>query len=164
MKDEFVSIDPSRFGGYVIRLPSGNVQVNGTLVEFPAFCPRCGSSPAKTGVRLHPPHDSEVSFVLPFCARCGWSLRLTGYLYAILLGAFMFFIFPHWKVPTLSFLSKVPTEVIEVLCFLAVGWVFSQIFELFYKPRVQLVGLKGDFAEFAFEDPMYAEKFVELNR
>jgi hypothetical protein len=168
MEDEFVSISPDRFGGvkrepYVTRLPDGHVRMAGTSVLFPEFCPRCGGTPAETNVRLHFAKDNRGSIKIPFCRRCAWTLNLTQYAFAALMCVLFLYFFPRFKFPHYRWLAVPDFVPVIVVCVL-LSMIFEQFFKLVFKPRVEVVMMWKDSAELAFEDQMYAEKFVELNR
>jgi hypothetical protein len=171
MKDEVLSINPDRFDAmksdpYVVRLPDGHVRVTASSIVFPETCPRCGSSPANTNVSLHlskPNSENSPSIKLPFCKHCGWTLRITQYLFAAFFCSFMFALVPHLKIPIPNWLSKMPSGLVFIAVFLIISSVFNQVFKLFYKPGVEVVVADKDCFELAFDDQMYAEKFVELN-
>lgn len=76
----------------------------------------------------------------------------------------MLIVVPHLKIPTPNWLSKLPHGVVIIVFFLIISSVFDLIFKLFYKPGVVVVVADKDCFELAFDDQMYAEKFVELNR
>jgi hypothetical protein len=167
MENEILSIDPNRnvpSDPYVVRLPDGPVRVTATSILFPETCPRCGSSPASTNVSLHSARDSSQSIKLPFCKRCGWSLNITQYLFAAILCALFLLVLPHLRVPTPNWLSKVPPSIVLIAAFWIIGWAFQLVFKVFYKPGVEVVAAQKDSIELAFDDQMYAERFVELNR
>jgi len=168
MEDEILSIIPNRnttTDPYVIRLPDGHVRVTATSIVFPETCPRCGSSPANTKVRLHLTKggsEHKPSIKLPFCQRCGLMLNITQYLFAAILVVIMLFVIPHLS--RFSLFSRWHSSVAFIASLWIISWVLDQVFKLFYKPGVEVVVAKEDCFELVFDDQMYAEKFVELNR
>jgi hypothetical protein len=167
MENEILSINPNRgvpSDPYVVRLPDGHVRVTATSILFPETCPRCGSSPASTNVSLHSANDSNQSIKLPFCRRCGWSLNITQYLFAAIVCSFFLLVLPHLRISTPNWLSKVPPSIVLIAFFWIISWAFQQVFKAFYRPGVEVVAAKDNSIELAFDDQMYAEKFVEMNR
>ena len=167
MEDEILSINPNRSvltDPYVMRLPDGHVLVTATSIAFPDSCPRCGSSPADTGVLLKFTNESNLSIKLPFCRRCGWTLNVTQYLFVAAFCGSMFFVLPHMQTPALHWLGKVPSSIGPLAVFWISGWVAQQILQMVFKPGVRVVAAKKDSIELAFDDQMYAETFVALNR
>jgi hypothetical protein len=171
MQDETLSINPNRetrtsqgLDPYVIRLPDGYVRVTAESIAFPETCPRCGSVPASVGVRLRGDGKGSHSITIPYCKRCGWSLNFIQYFFVAFLLVAMFVIFPHFKVPSFGWTAKLPSTVVLLAILLGASWVFEQLFKLFFKPRVSIIAWTKDSIDLSFEDQMYAEKFVELNR
>jgi hypothetical protein len=167
MEDEILSINPSRSvltDPYVIRLPDGHVRITATSILFPETCPRCGSSPANTTVSLSSGGESSQSIKLPFCRRCGWALNITQYSFVVAFCAFFFFVFPHLRIPIPSWLSGIPSSIVVIVVFLIIGLVSQLIFKMIFKPGVEVVVAEKDSIELSFDDQMYADKFVELNR
>jgi hypothetical protein len=168
MEDEILSINPEKFGGratdpYVVRLPDGHVRVTGSSIVFPETCPRCGASPANTKVGLGKGGEGKRTISLPFCKQCGWSLNLTRYVFlAIFLP--IWFAFPNMKLPLLRWFPKVSPGFLFIGIALILGWASDEVFKLIFKPRVEVVTAEKDSIVLAFEDQMYAEKFVEINR
>jgi ribosomal protein S27AE len=167
MEDEILSINPSRnvaTDPYVLRLPDGHVRVTATSIAFPETCPRCGSSPANTHVILRFTNENNLSIKLPFCRRCGWILNITQYLFAAVFFASVFLVLPRLRFPAFPWLSKAPSFIGPLAIFWICGWTAQQTLQMFFKPGVKVVAAKKDFIELAFDDQMYAENFVGLNR
>ena len=134
MEDEILSIDPNRSTlscPYVIRLADGHVRVTATSILFPESCPRCGSSPATSNIRLHSANDENQSIKLPFCRNCGWSLNIGQYLFAAILFALFLLLPQHLRVPSPVWLSKVPSSIVLIAVFCVLSWMFQQVFKAF---------------------------------
>jgi len=58
----------------------------------------------------------------------------------------------------------VPRSIVLIAVFWIISWAFHQVFKTFFKPGVEVVAAKTNSIELAFDDQMYAERFVELNR
>jgi ribosomal protein S27AE len=176
----------------VARLPDGHVQMMGDIALFPERCPRCGGSPAKTEVKLRltkgrlfkvndgtAPAGTEVNLrsiraslfknsnrtiKIPFCQRCGWTLKATQYIPAILGGVFIVFVIPLLQHSHRKLFPSFSTGIAVGMTASLVDAAFRHLPRLFVKPGVQIVAITKDSAELAFDDPMYAEQFVLLNR
>lgn len=162
MDDDALSINPDRktrtsfsLDPYVMRLPGGHIRVTAESVTFPETCPRCGAVPANTGVRLRGEGRGSRSISIPYCKRCGWALNFIQYLFAVLLLIGMLWIFPHLQVPSTLVLTAIACGAL---------WFFELLFKLSFKPGISVVAWTKDSIELSFEDQMYAEKMVELNR
>jgi hypothetical protein len=152
----------------VTRLPNGHVQMEGGSVRFPERCPRCGNSPANTEVKLRFTKmrlkGTGRSIKVPFCRRCGWTLKTVQYLPAILTTVFVIFVVPLLKLSHPTLFPKI-SEAAEIAILPAVaGAAFEWLPRLFIRSGVEIVAVKKGSAELAFDDPLYAEKFVLLNR
>ena len=176
----------------VARLHNGHVQMMGDTVLFPDRCPRCGSSPAKTEVKLRltkarllkvndgsTPAGTEVNLrsisasllkssnraiKVPFCRQCGWPLKVAQYLPAILGGVFIVFVVPLLQHSHPKLFPWFSTGLAVGMTASFVDVAFRHLPRLFVKPGVEIVAITKDSAELAFDDPMYAEQFVLLNR
>jgi hypothetical protein len=156
----------------VARLPDGHVRVRGSAARFPERCPRCGTVPARTKVKLRFEKFRAKNFSifnshsikLPFCTRCGRVLNALPYIIGMLSFVFITFAVPHIKTRGSSPHSIIPSAFAAFLITLISGIAIERVPRLFFKPRVQVVGADADSADLAFEDPMYAEQFVLLNR
>ena len=62
---------------------------------------------------------------------------------------------PHLKVPSTLVLIAIASGAL---------WSFDLLFKLSFKPAISVVAWTKDSNDLSFEDQMYAEKFVELNR
>jgi len=89
-------------------------------------------------------------------------LNITQYLFAAILVVIMLFVIPHLS--RFSLFSRWHSSVAFIASLWIISWVLDQVFKLFYKPGVEVVVAKEDCFELVFDDQMYAEKFVELNR
>lgn len=162
MDDDTLSINPDRerrkslgLDPYVLRLPDGDIRVTAESIAFPEMCPRCGAVPANTRVRLKGQGKGSRSISIPYCKRCGWALNFIQYLFAALLLIGMLWMFPHLKVPS--------TLVLIAIAWGAL-WAFELLFKLSFKPGISVVAWTRDSIDLCFEDKMYAERLVELNR
>ena len=167
MENEILSINPDRnvaVDPYVMRLPNGHVRVTAASILFPETCPRCGSSPADTNVNLSSDGEFSQSIKLPFCRRCGRALNITQYSFLVAICAFFYFFFPHLQISIPSWLSRIPSNIVVIAVFLIIGWGSQLIFKAIFKPGVEIVTADGHSIELSFDDQMYADKFVELNR
>jgi hypothetical protein len=194
MKDEVLGTATAHFrvrtaAPCVVRLPDGHVQMTGDSARFPETCPRCGSSPANTCVklrvnkaRLAKLEQASIHVVkpairvfkgnipsikFPFCRRCGWTLKITQFLPAILGGAVISILdplihnfrprqVPWFSAGTAFFAGMMTAGLITAL--------FEYMPRLFINPGVKVVAATKDSVELVFDDLMYAEKFVLLNR
>ena len=156
----------------VARLPDGHVRVRGNDARFPDRCPRCGTAPARTEVKLRFQKFriktcrklNLHSIKLPFCTRCGRILNALPYVIGLLGFLFATFVVPHIKTPGFSPHSILPSAFAIFLITLISGVAIEDLPRHFFKPGVQVVGADRDSADLAFDDPMYAEQFVLLNR
>jgi len=176
----------------VIRLPNGNVRVTGDAARFPDLCPRCERSPAKTEIKLRltkprvfkadsadTPAQTDVNWSstkarrikssnrvikIPFCRQCGWPLKAAQYLPAILGGVFIVFVVPLLQHSHRKLFPWFSTGLAVGMTASLVDVAFRHLPRLFVKPGVEIVAITKDSAELAFDDPMYAEQFVLLNR
>jgi hypothetical protein len=178
----------------VVRLPNGHVQMTGDSARFPDSCLRCGSSPAKTMVKLRLTKplfksndgifsveakanlrlvrtslfkNSNRRIKIPFCRCCGWTLKIIQFLPGIL-GAVVIGILdpliqnfrprqvPWFSAGTAFFAGMMTAGLVTAL--------FEYMPRLFLRPGVKIVAITKDSAELAFDDLMYAERFVLLNR
>ena len=78
--------------------------------------------------------------------------------------AFFLLVLPHLKDAIPNWLSKVPSSVVLIAVFWIISWAFQQVFKASFKPGVEVVAAQKNSIELAFDDQMYAERFVELNR
>jgi hypothetical protein len=196
MKDEIPGAIPAEFRvpavePRVVRLPDGNVRMNGSSARFPETCPRCGGAPAETEVKLRltprffkgndgyaPAKGNEEmrsamvklfksnnrAIKIPFCRRCGWLLKSVQYLPAILGTAFIVFVVPYLQLSHPKLFPWVSTGIAVAVMASVVDAVCRHLPKLFVNAGVEVVAMTKDSADLAFDDPMYAEKFVELNR
>jgi hypothetical protein len=172
----------------VIRLPNGHVQVTGDCARFPDSCPRCGSTPAKTLVRLRfykfrhtKPEQGTIAsdqpaikvakrkimIKIPFCRRCGWTLKITQFLPGILGCVVIGFLGPliqNYRPRQLPWFSAGTAFLAGMLTAGLVNAVFEYMPRLLIDPGVKIVTLGKGIVELAFNDQIYAEKFVLLNR
>jgi hypothetical protein len=199
MKDVIFGAVPAEFRvrtvePCVIRLPDGNVRMHGDSARFPDRCPRCGSSPASTGVKLRLTRSrlfkadsasapaqtdanlrairarlikSNRSIKIPFCRRCGWTLKITQFLPGFLGCAVIGFVDPriqNFRPGQLPWFSAGTACLAGMLTAGVITAVFDYMPKLLIDPGVKVVAVTKDSAELAFDDPMYAEQFVLLNR
>jgi hypothetical protein len=197
MEDEIFSKTPDRYRARTVescvtRLPDGHVQMKGDAARFPERCPRCGSAPAKTMVKLRltkllpfkvhsasPPlktedvvhsvrlrliKNSNRAIKIPFCRQCGWTLKAAQYLPGILGFVFIVFVVPLLQHSHRNLFPWFSTAVAVGVTASLVDTVFRYLPNLFINPGVKLVAVTKDSAELAFDDQMYAEQFVLLNR
>jgi hypothetical protein len=172
----------------VIRLPNGHVQVTGDSPRFPDSCPRCGSMPAKTLVKLRASKvrrkKSEQGSVapvqpaikvargetltkIPFCRRCGWTLKITQFLPGILGCGVIAFLDPriqNFRPSGIPWFSAGTAVIAGMLTAALVNVVFEYLPTLLIDPGVKVVTVGKGIVELAFDDQLYAEKFVLLNR
>jgi hypothetical protein len=156
----------------VARLPDGHVRVRGSATRFPEKCPRCGAFPARTEVKLRFQkfraknfwRHSSQSIKLPFCARCGRTLNALPYIIGLFGFLFATFVVPRIKTPGFSPHSILPSAFAVFLITIVSGGVIEELPRLFFKPGVQVLSADADSVDLAFDDPMYAEQFVLLNR
>jgi hypothetical protein len=175
MKDEILGTIPAEFRVKTIeprvaRLPDGNVRMNGSGARFPETCPRCGRTPADTEVKLHFMKMRLASLThiqpvkIPFCKRCARTLKTAQYLPAFLSGLFVAFAVPALKLTNPNLYPHVPAWLVVAVVPMLAGMMFEWAPRAFVKAGVEVVGVGKDFADLAFDDQMYAEKFVEMNR
>lgn len=172
----------------VIRLPSGHVQVTGDDARFPDSCPRCGGSPAKTLVKLHvskvrckkpeprsiAPSQPALKVAtgtilnkIPFCRRCGWTLKtiqfLPGIVGVVAIG-FLDTRIQNYRPAQFPWFSAGTAVFAGMLAAALVTAALDYMPRLFIDPGVKIAVLGKGKVELAFNDPVYAEKFVLLNR
>lgn len=127
---------------------------------------------AETKVKLHMARmsllkNSNRGIKIPFCRSCGWTLKVVQYLPAILGGAVTVFLGPMIEH---SHPRQIPwyTSSIAVMAGMLTAGLVPAAFEymprLFLSPGVKIVAITKDTAELVFDDLMYAERFVLLNR
>jgi len=162
MDDDILSINPDRgtrtsqgLDPYVMRLPDGHVRVTAESIVFPETCPKCGAVPANTRVRLKGHGEGGRGISIPYCKRCGWALNVTQYLFIAVIVIGMFWIFPH---------LKLSSRLIFFAIVWGAGWLIQLVFQLVFKPDVAVVDWTSDSIDLSFENQVYAEKFVEMNR
>ena len=172
----------------VIRLPNGHVQVTGDSARFPDSCPRCGSTPARTLVKLRfykarhtkPEPGSfasdqpaikvakgKIMAKIPFCRRCGWTLKIIQFIPGILGCAVIGFLDPriqNYRPSQLPWFSAGTACFAGMLTAGLVNVSFDYMPRLFIDPGVKAVALGKGIVELAFNDQIYAEQFVLLNR
>jgi hypothetical protein len=147
-----------------MRLADGHIRVTADSIVFPKTCPRCGATPANTGVRLKGDGKGGRSIKIPYCKRCGWMLNFIEYSFAALLIGVILIVVPHFKVPIAGWTTKSSSTIAMFAVFFGAGWIFEQLFKLFFKPGVTVITWTRESIDVSFENQMYAEKFVELNR
>jgi hypothetical protein len=172
----------------VIRLPNGHVQVTGDSSRFPDFCPRCGSRPAKTSVKLRAykgrrtkPDQGimasdqaaikvakgKIQIRIPFCRRCGWTLKTTQFLPGVLGCVVIGLLDPriqNYRPSQLPWFSAGTAVIAGMLTAGLVTAAFDCMPRLIIDPGVKAVALGKGIVELAFNDPIYAEQLVLLNR
>ncbi len=172
----------------VVRLPNGHVQVTGDSARFPYLCPRCGSTPAKTLFRLRVDKvrrtkaepgsiasyqaaiklaTGKIMTKIPYCRRCGWTLKITQFIPAMLGCAVIGFLDPriqNYRPSQLPWFSAGTACLAGMLTAALVNVAFDYMPRLLIDPGVKAVALGKGVVELAFNDPMYAEQFVLLNR
>ena len=156
----------------VTRLPDGHVRVRGSDARFPDRCPRCGTAPAQTKVKLRFQKFHAKNFwrlnshstKLPFCTRCGRTLNALPYIIGILGFLSATFVVPHLETRGLTPHSIFPSAFAIFLITVVSSATIEELPRLFFKPGVQVVAADKDSTDLAFDDPMYAEQFVLLNR
>ncbi|MGP8259458.1 MAG: hypothetical protein ACLQM6_05835 [Acidobacteriaceae bacterium] len=199
MKDEVLGTTTAQFrvrtaAPCVVRLPDGHVQMTGDSARFPETCPRCGSAPANTMVKLRLTKpifkindgiatvetnvklrmarmsllkNNNRGIKIPFCRRCGWTIKVVQYLPAILGGAVMVFLGPvieHSHPRQFPWYSSGIAVIAGALTAGLIPVLFEYLPRLFIAPGVKIVAATKGSVELVFDDPMYAEKFVLLNR
>jgi hypothetical protein len=173
MKAEILGVTPVRFGApatdpRVVRLPDGNVRINGDAARFPERCPRCGRFPAKTEVRLHFTKFRSrgplkgVSVKVPFCRSCGVALNSIPYVCGALSFVVLTFVLPHLKIP--SSVRIIPDHLLAAVIAVLVSVVIERVPRSLIRPGVEVVAVAKGSADVAFDDQMYAEQLVLLNR
>ncbi len=177
MKDEIFGTMPAEFRSMtieppVVRLPDGHVRVYRSGARFPNTCPRCGRSPAETEVKLGFMKLKLASFTrnrsikVPFCSRCGRTLKTARVISAIL-GA-LAVAAAESLISNRNLLPKIPPGFAAMIAAAVAAAVVGALFEwapnVFVRAGVEVVGMGKDFTDLAFDDQMYAERFVELNR
>jgi hypothetical protein len=177
MKDETPGTIASRYRVQtvelvVVRLPDGNVRMNGSSAIFPKTCPRCGSVQANTDVKLRFAKFRLANFLklnswsvkIPFCQRCGGILNAVPWVAGFVSFVFMTFVVPLLKIPGFGVPSRIPPYVAAALAAAFAAAAIEGVPRMMFKPRVEIVAVEKGSGELAFEDRMYAEQFVELNR
>ena len=172
----------------VIRLPNGHVQVTGDSSRFPDFCPRCGNRPARTLVKLlaykarrSKPEQGmmasdraaikvargKVQIKIPFCRRCGWTLKISQFLPWLLGCVVIGFLDPriqNYRPSQIPWFSAGTALIAGMVTAGLVTAAFEYMPRLLIDPGVKVVAVGKGVLELAFNDPMYAEQFVLLNR
>jgi hypothetical protein len=198
MEAGILSKTPDRFRAptvepCVVRLPDGHVQMKGDAARFPDTCPRCGSAPAKTMVKLRltrfrlnkvndvtAPLETKIKLrsararllsknsnratKIPFCRRCGWTLNAAHYIPALLGGVFIVFVVPFLQHFHHKLFPWFSTGIAVGVTASLVDAAFRNLPRLLINPGVKVVVVTKDSVELAFDDQMYAERFVLLNR
>jgi hypothetical protein len=108
--------------------------------------------------------NSNRAIKVPFCQRCGWTLKAAQYLPAILGGVFIVFVVPLLQHSHHKLFPWFSTGLAVGITASLVDAVFKHLPSLFIHTGVEVVAITKDSAELAFDDPMYAEQFVLLNR
>ena len=172
----------------VIRLPNGHVQVTGDSARYPDSCPRCGTRPAKTLVKLRAykvrrtkpelgnfalnqpaikAAKGKITLKIPFCRRCGWTLKIIQFLPGILGAGVIGFLDPRiqsYRPSQVPWFSAGSAVFAGMLTTGLVTAAFEYMPRLFIDPGVKIVAVGKGVVELAFDDQIYAEQFVLLNR
>jgi hypothetical protein len=104
---------------------------------------------------------------IPFCRRCGWTQKTAQFIPAILGCAVIGFLDPriqNYRPAQLPWFSAGTACFAGMLTAGLVNAAFDYMPRLLIDPGVKAVALGKGIVELAFNDQMYAEKFVLLNR
>jgi len=129
-------------------------------------------APAEANVKLYMARmsllkNSNRGIKIPFCRRCGWTLKVVQYLPAILGGTVTVFLTPvieHAHPTQFPWYSRGIAAMAGMLTAGLIPAAFEYMPRLFLTPGIKIVAIDKYSAELAFDDLMYAERFVLLNR
>jgi hypothetical protein len=109
----------------------------------------------------------KITFKIPFCRRCGWTLKIIQFVPGILGCAVIGFLDPkiqNYRPGQLPWFSAGSAALAGMLTTGLVTAVFDSMPRLFLDAGVKVTALRKGVLELAFDDQMYAEQFVLLNR